>query len=280
MEYKYDVTLSFAGEDREYVEKFAKILEQNNVKVFYDKFEEVDLWGKDLGIHFDTIYRKSAKYCIPFISKFYKDKIWTNYELRNSIARAIENNSEYILPVRFDDTEIEGLRPTIKFINLKGKIPEDLAQLFLVKLGKENGKPISEQFQEVREDIISIGLYNSFYTGSFGANSGGAILKIKITNKVKGDYRYYYEPLFKITIPFDGMEAFQLLNSNSEHSFPVKLEYGQEITINYNLEKAQLQIWEKMPAGCEVFAICTTTIGEQFESNKRKVKDVIDTIKR
>lgn len=52
MDYKYDITLSFAGEDREYVDKVAQILKDKDVRVFYDKFEEVGLWGKDLGIHF------------------------------------------------------------------------------------------------------------------------------------------------------------------------------------------------------------------------------------
>jgi hypothetical protein len=46
MDFKYDVTLSFAGEDREYVGQVAKILESKGTKVFYDKFEEADLWGK------------------------------------------------------------------------------------------------------------------------------------------------------------------------------------------------------------------------------------------
>lgn len=74
MEYKYDVALSFAGEDREYVEMVAKVLQGNGVKVFCDKFEEVDLWGKDLGIHFDYIYRRLSKYFIPFISVYYEKK--------------------------------------------------------------------------------------------------------------------------------------------------------------------------------------------------------------
>ncbi len=38
---RYDVALSFAGEDRGYVEQVAKYLESNDVAVFYDGFEEV-----------------------------------------------------------------------------------------------------------------------------------------------------------------------------------------------------------------------------------------------
>jgi hypothetical protein len=60
----YDVALSFAGEDRVYVEEVANILHQLGVKVFYDKYEEVDLWGKNLYTHLDDVYRKKSRYCI------------------------------------------------------------------------------------------------------------------------------------------------------------------------------------------------------------------------
>jgi hypothetical protein len=41
---KYHVALSFAGEDRKYVEKVAAQLAADGVDVFYDKFEEATLW--------------------------------------------------------------------------------------------------------------------------------------------------------------------------------------------------------------------------------------------
>lgn len=44
----YDVALSFAGEDRKYVHRVAEALAEKGVKVFYDNFEEADLWGKYL----------------------------------------------------------------------------------------------------------------------------------------------------------------------------------------------------------------------------------------
>ena len=42
----YDVALSFAGEDRPYVQQVAQRLVESGIKVFYDDFEKVDLWGK------------------------------------------------------------------------------------------------------------------------------------------------------------------------------------------------------------------------------------------
>lgn len=48
MKYYYDVVLSFAGEDREYVEECADILTALGIKVFYDSYEQDVLWGKQL----------------------------------------------------------------------------------------------------------------------------------------------------------------------------------------------------------------------------------------
>lgn len=46
-ETKFDIALSFAGEDREYVDQVATILHSKGISVFYDLFEEVNLWGKE-----------------------------------------------------------------------------------------------------------------------------------------------------------------------------------------------------------------------------------------
>jgi len=132
----YEVVLSFAGEDRNYVEKVADFLKSHDVKLFYDKFEEVTLWGKDLTEHLDKVYRGNARYCIMFISKHYADKVWTNLERRSAFAKAIEEKDEYILPVRFDMTEIPGLRPTIGYIEISSISPSKLGELILKKLGR------------------------------------------------------------------------------------------------------------------------------------------------
>jgi len=132
----YEMVLSFAGEDREYVEATADYLRNNNVKVFYDKYEEVTLWGKDLSEHLDKVYRGSARYCVMFISKNYANKVWTSHERRSALAKAIEEKEEYILPVRFDDTEIPGIRPTVGYVDLSKKTPEQLGKMILQKLGR------------------------------------------------------------------------------------------------------------------------------------------------
>lgn len=127
MKFDYDVALSFAGEDRGYVEKVAEILKAIGIQIFYDKYEEVDLWGKNLYTHLDEIYQKKSEYCIMFISKYYKEKLWTNHERESAQARAFESKEEYILPAKLDDTEIPGIRKIIGYINIDKLSPEDFA---------------------------------------------------------------------------------------------------------------------------------------------------------
>lgn len=135
-EERYDIALSFAGEDRSYVEKVAEYLKANDVVVFYDKFEEVEMWGKELTEHLDWVYRTGAQYCVMFISKHYAEKMWANHERKSALAAAIQARQEYILPARFDSTELPGLRPTIGYINLAAKTPEELGAMIIKKLGR------------------------------------------------------------------------------------------------------------------------------------------------
>jgi len=58
----FDVALSFAGEDRAYVEEVASVLREMGLRVFYDKYETVSLWGKDLYTHLREIYFSRARY--------------------------------------------------------------------------------------------------------------------------------------------------------------------------------------------------------------------------
>jgi TIR domain-containing protein len=130
----YDVALSFAGEDREYVDQVADALRSAGVKVFYDKLEEADLWGKNLYTHLSDVYRKRARFTVMFISRSYAQKQWTNFEREAAQARAFVESREYILPARFDDTELPGMLPTTGYVSARERTPEQLADLILKKL--------------------------------------------------------------------------------------------------------------------------------------------------
>jgi hypothetical protein len=142
--FTYDVCFSFAGEDRKYVQKVADELTKQGYRVFYDENEKIELWGKDLYQHLAYLYTNAAKYCVVFISKAYAEKLWTSHELKNAQARAFKESKEYILPARFDNTELPGISPTTAYINLKQIKEKEFAKIVANKIGptqKENYLP-------------------------------------------------------------------------------------------------------------------------------------------
>lgn len=136
-EFRYDVCLSYAGEDRAYVSDVAHALWERGVRVFFDGFETLELWGKELVTHLDTVYRKDARYCVLFVSRHYAAKRWPRYERESALARSFEEDGEYLLPVRFDDTEVPGLRPTVGWLDARQMDVEALASAIVAKIGHE-----------------------------------------------------------------------------------------------------------------------------------------------
>jgi len=120
----YDIAISFAGEDRPVAEKLASFLVTKGLNIFYDEYEQANLWGKDLYVHLSKIYKDESKYCLMLISEHYAKKQWTNLERRAAQARAFTENSEYILPLRLDDAPVDGILDTVSFLDYR-KITEE-----------------------------------------------------------------------------------------------------------------------------------------------------------
>ena len=134
----YDVALSFAGENREYVEKIAFLLKMRGIKVFYDKYETGKLWGKDLYQYLSDIYKSKARYCIVFISNYYIKKNWTKLELRSAQEKSFLQNEEYILPIILEDNvKIPGISETTGFLKASEYTEQEIVDLIEDKLGRK-----------------------------------------------------------------------------------------------------------------------------------------------
>lgn len=133
---KYDIAISFAGEDREVARQIADLLKQKRVKVFYDNFEESTLWGKNLYDYLNEIYSEKSKYCLMLLSENYKNKLWTNHERESAQARAFRENREYILPIKIDNTKIPGVNETVGYLDIKTHSIERIVELIVDKLNQ------------------------------------------------------------------------------------------------------------------------------------------------
>lgn len=133
-DFDFDVALSFAGEDRELVNEVNNVLKEKGVRTFLDSDYRSEAWGEDLVEYFDGVYRKRSHFAMLFVSRHYAEKMWPKHERRSALARAIEERGAYILPVRIDDAQVDGLRPTIGYIDLRRIGIEALVRAFVEKL--------------------------------------------------------------------------------------------------------------------------------------------------
>jgi len=138
--YKYEVAISFAGEDRAFAEAVAEGLRDAGVKVFFDNFYAADLWGEDLSTKLRDVYHDSSEFCIMIVSQYYVDKMWTNFERQQAVERLIrEKGKAYVLPVRLDGFagDVPGLSGVIGYLSVSRNEPQTVVSTFLEKIGRQ-----------------------------------------------------------------------------------------------------------------------------------------------
>ncbi|NIA12336.1 MAG: TIR domain-containing protein [Nitrospiraceae bacterium] len=141
--FEYDIALSFAGEDREIAEDIANALIIEGVKVFYDRFHKIDMWGKKLTNYFSEVYGPKARFVMPLISKHYRIKDWTDFEFSIARNEAKNRKREFILPVKLDSTKVVGIHEDVVYLDYETESSDGIVDAVLKKLSKK-GKKISK----------------------------------------------------------------------------------------------------------------------------------------
>jgi hypothetical protein len=131
---RWDVALSFAGAQRDYVGQVAAVLKARGVRCFYDADEQIELWGKYLAEELPRIYARESAAVVVFLSADYAGRDWTRMERRAAFSRAVAEAGVYVLPARFDDSELPGLLPDVVTIDLRRYTPAQFADLIVEKL--------------------------------------------------------------------------------------------------------------------------------------------------
>jgi hypothetical protein len=112
-----------------------------------------------------------------FISSDYVTKAWTRQERRSAISRQMKTEAEYILPVRFDYTEVSGLPDTMQFLLAERYTPAALAVEIARKVGvaptagKASDVPPPLSSAMSGEVTFDFGAFNGRYVIGDGATS-------------------------------------------------------------------------------------------------------------
>lgn len=138
----FDIAVSFAGEDRSYVNDVVRAVDAD-LAVFYDEDNLVQTWGEDLVDFFSTLYSSRTRYVIIFVSRHYADKAWPRLERRAALSKAMTQRSAYVLPIRLDDTELEGLLPTVGFLDARRLGLDKIADAIRQKVSSPSTTPLA-----------------------------------------------------------------------------------------------------------------------------------------
>jgi hypothetical protein len=95
---------------------------------------QVRLWGTYLAEELPRIYAHESAVVVVFVSADYAEGDWTRLERRAAFSRAVREAGVYVLPARFDDSELPGLLEDVVAVNLHNYTPEQFADLVVAKL--------------------------------------------------------------------------------------------------------------------------------------------------
>lgn len=134
---RFKVALSFAGENRSFVEAVATQLSMQlgASRVLYDKYYEEEFARTDLDTYLQALYHDDSELIAVFLCENYQNKEWCGLEWRALKDLIKRRRGADIMPLRFDNTEIPGLFSTDGYIWISERPPEEIAQLILKRLG-------------------------------------------------------------------------------------------------------------------------------------------------
>ena len=116
-EKKYNVAVSYASEQRSYVERFVKRLHSLKLQVYYDRDEQAQMVGKILDQELHKIYIQQSRHCVLFLSNEYIKKPVTRYESQIILSETLFKDG-FMYIFKFDDVTLPGLNRNFVYINM------------------------------------------------------------------------------------------------------------------------------------------------------------------
>ena len=115
----FDVSFSFPGEVRTYVESIAAELERviGPNSYFYDNNYKAQLARPSVDTLLQDIYRNRSKLIIVFLCEKYQEKEWCGIEFRAIKEIIMEKAHEKIMFIRMDEGKVDGVFKTDGYID-------------------------------------------------------------------------------------------------------------------------------------------------------------------
>lgn len=167
--YMFDVAVSYASEQRPFIERFVKKLRLNSLSVYYDRDAQVSMVGKLLDQELYNIYLKRSRHCVLFISKEYINKPITRYESQIILSETLFNDG-FMYVFKFDDVTLPGLNRNFIYSSIKDfPEPESYADFMfeVIQGNKPAAISLDEDylFSELSNQLIGVTNHIASYMG-------------------------------------------------------------------------------------------------------------------
>jgi hypothetical protein len=132
----FDVSLSFPGEVRSYVEEVARQLVRalGSNSVFYDNFYKSQLAAPNLDTTLQSLYRDRSRLIVAFLSGDYARKKWCGIEFRAIRDIINDKQDEMVMFVRHDSAEIAGVFAHDGFIDANRHSESEVAAMVIERV--------------------------------------------------------------------------------------------------------------------------------------------------
>lgn len=125
----FDIAVSYASEQRDYVKRFVEFMRKKRLKVYFDVNEQTRMLGTLLHEELPHIYSQESLIRVIFLSEEYTNKPFTKLESEIILAENVfDKNKMYVF--KFSDVSLPGLNRNMVYASIKDyPEPESFAAL-------------------------------------------------------------------------------------------------------------------------------------------------------
>ena len=158
---KFELGVSFSGEQRTYVRNVVEIITGNGFKVFFDEHRPEELIGEFLPSKLAYLFGRQFNYTAIFISKSYTKSPFCRAELDACVSTNLKFSRTFLIPLRFDKTKIKPLNKLYGYADIGKLSPEKCGQLIMSKIAwkidtiRINGLIASDHFEQAERRLTS-----------------------------------------------------------------------------------------------------------------------------
>ena len=139
--HRFEVALSFPGEQRTYVDRVAKELDDvlGPGACFYDRFYEAQLARPNLDVLLHAIYGERSDLVVVFACAEYDQKLWCGIEWRKIRERGAASADRETMYVRLGDGDVPGMTRLDGYLDASTRSPEEVARMIVERVRLASG---------------------------------------------------------------------------------------------------------------------------------------------